>query len=366
MNSSIPKLAGLVLLSAGLQAAGVVAVVQPRLAADDYRTSATFQAALEPYFDSVRTNSSSAEPVLVVLPEYVGTWLVAAEEWGLVFRAGSQRWAMVGVLLHHPWEFLKALVHSIRCTDTSLGGHLKRALFLSRAAAIRDNYQSVFAALARSYRCWLVAGSVILPEAEVGTGQIVFSTTCRLMNQSFVFNPQGEVVLVAQKGHPLEAELNFLDPAPVGGLGVVETELGRLGVLVCADSWYPDGYARLREQKVEIIAVPSFVTPAESWEAPWRGYDPPGGEPGDVDRGDIGIQAEKTMWERYAVCSRMDSSGARLGVNSFLVGDFWGLSGAGQSTIAGPEGLLQKSEHPLGEAVLIHHLDQRQLPAVAQ
>ena len=47
---------------------------------------------------------------------------------------------------------------------------------------------------------------------------------------------------------------------------------GRLGVLICADSWHPEPYERLRAQGAELIAVPAFVPGAGVWNAAWGGY----------------------------------------------------------------------------------------------
>jgi predicted amidohydrolase len=56
-----------------------------------------------------------------------------------------------------------------------------------------------------------------------------------------------------------------VDPAPLEQLPVYETRAGRLGVLVCADSWYPAPYQYLKEQGVELLAVPSFVSSAAAF-----------------------------------------------------------------------------------------------------
>ncbi len=342
------------LLSHQSIASGLVAVIQPKLTEQDYRTAETLQSSLEPYFQEIRAKRTSNEAVLAVLPEYIGTWLVASGEDERVFRAQNEERAMIWVILHHPFRFLKTLLGSLLCSDFhgSFMGHVRRSIFLMQATKMLQSYEKVFSNLAGTYQYWIVAGSILLPECEIIDGRIKFKERRRLLNQSFVFNPRGEAVLVTKKVYPLKEELEFMDSGEVSTLQIVETDLGRLGVLVCADSWYPDTYTALREVGVDIIAVPSFVTPGNLWKAPWKGYNPQENEPEDVDRGDMGRYLEKDMWEKYAVCGRVGISGAALGTNSFLVGSFWGMTGAGQSTIATPEGIVAKApEAELGHVL---------------
>jgi predicted amidohydrolase len=115
-------------------------------------------------------------------------------------------------------------------------------------------------------------------------------------------------------------------------LPVFDTPAGRLGVLVCADSWYPAVYRRLKEEQVELIAVPSYAAGKGLWEQPWQGYNG-ASAPADVDPQDAGKITEGQAWEKYALSGRMESAGARYGVNVFLRGELWNLGTDGYSRI---------------------------------
>lgn len=78
--------------------------------------------------------------------------------------------------------------------------------------------------------------------------------------------------------------------------------------MICADSWEPECYQvffyyklknnllfkQLLNKKVDIIAVPSFVSPSESWNNIWHGYKTT--KPNDIDVKDIKHSLEKDMW----------------------------------------------------------------------
>jgi hypothetical protein len=146
-----------------------------------------------------------------------------------------------------------------------------------------------------------------------------------LYNAAFVFRPDGFAEsLPARKSFPVSDELPFVAAAPVSSLPVFDTPAGKLGVLVCADSWFPEAYRQLRDQGVELLAVPSASTHGYQWYDPWSGYSgwP---VPEDVDRRDIGVLTERQAWGKYALAGRMASAGARAGINVFLYGDLWDL-----------------------------------------
>lgn len=354
----LTKTVFLIFLLSSFNKAGTVAVIQPKLTEQAYRTPEIFRESLRFYFDEINKNSTGNESRLVLLPEYHGTWLVSTNEWGSVFNATSINRAMGWIIFRHFFRFVKELISSLVFGDFEgpFMGHVKRAVFFHQAETMRKTYQTVFSDLAQTYQVWIVAGSIILPEADVQDGKICFTKSGRLMNQGFLFNPSGKAVMVSRKVFPLQNELSFLDPAPVSDLKVIDTDFGRLGILVCADSWYPEVYDFLKTQNVDIIAVPSFVTPADLWNDPWRGYDPPGNEPEGINPSDIGYRLEKDMWEKHAVCGRSGSAGAFLGLNSFLTGSFWGMTGAGQSTISMPGEILAKASNPFESEILYYKI----------
>jgi hypothetical protein len=198
-----------------------------------------------------------------------------------------------------------------------------------KAAAMLSAYDETFSRLARSYRVTIVAGSFILPSPTVEQGRLQLDEG-PLYNASVVYGPDGAALGLARKVHPTGAEQPFCAGARPDALPVLETPAGRLGVLVCAESWSPALYRQLKKQRPDLVAVPSFGGETGVWNAPWKGYD---GQkpPANTDRGDVGTITEKQAWLKYALPARLKESGARAGLNVFSRGRLWGYRGDAQT-----------------------------------
>ena len=293
--------------------------VQPFMRAADYASDEAFSAKLGQYLDRAAQRGWLSERTIVVWPEYLGTWLAVAGEGQAVYQAHSLNGAMRALALRHAWHFARGLV-SAREKD-----RVAASLFRLKGADMARRYQAVFSALARRYSVTMVAGSILLPSPQVRDGQVIAGDG-PLYNVSAVFAPDGMAHAgLVHKVVPTTTELPFVAPAPIAELPIFDTPAGRLGVLVCADSWYPGPYERLKTQGVELIAVPSFITAAGLWDKPWGGYDG-AAAPADVDLGDVGRITEGQAWRKYALAGRIMSSGARHGINTFLRGALWDLA----------------------------------------
>lgn len=296
--------------------------IQPFMDAADYRSAEAFEARLESLFQLAAQKGWIGPRSVIVLPEYLGTWLVVEGESRAVTSAGTISAAMRALVLRHLRAFLAELLRA-REPD-----RVTASLFRVKARRMAQLYQATFARLARKYAATIVAGSILLPDPRVIQGTI---TPGRgpLYNASFVFHPDGGVdEQIARKCFPIADELPFVAAAAVADLPVFDTPAGRLGVMVCADSWFPEAYRRLRDLGAELIAVPSVSSHGEQWYQPWVGYS---GWPNaaDVDPGDIGSITERQAWGKYALAGRAGESGARAGINVFLFGDLWDLEFTG-------------------------------------
>lgn len=117
---------------------------------------------------------------------------------------------------------------------------------LSRAEPMPGRTETTFAELAQETGLWLIPGSIY--EESEGT---VFNT-CP------VINPQGEVVLRYRKMYP------FLPYEQGVGLGedpgVFDVPgVGRFGVSICYDMWFPETIRTLACQGAEVILHPSLT-----------------------------------------------------------------------------------------------------------
>jgi len=101
-----------------------------------------------------------------------------------------------------------------------------------------------FQALAKHYGIWLIPGSMF-EEAEDG----------RIYNTASVINPQGEVVTRHRKMFPFR-------PLEVGVTGGTEfcifdvPHVGRFGLSICYDMWFPETTRQLTSQGVEVLLHP--------------------------------------------------------------------------------------------------------------
>jgi predicted amidohydrolase len=318
--------------------------VQPYMVPADYASEEAFYAKLDGYLDVASQKGWLNERTIVVWPEYIGTWLVVAGERPRVRQAATIAGAMQALVLSHPLSFLKTLP-SARARDV-----VKYSLFRMQAGRMAGIYQHVFSGLASKYAVTMVAGSIVLPSPAVKRGQLVIGDGA-LYNVSLVYGANGLAYEHAvRKAFPIGAELPFTTPGSVADLPVFDTPAGRLGVLICADSWYPQPYEAIRAQGAELVAVPSYLAPDSVWGARWRGYDG-GVVPGDVDERDVNLVTEGQAWLRYALAGRLPGFGIPHGINVFLRGALWDLGSDGHTVVVrGPA--VTEAKHVCGAALV--------------
>ncbi len=300
--------------------------IEPCLSAGDYRSADQLESALAACLEEARGARLLGERTVAVFPEYIGAWLVAAGEPERVYRALSTAAAMRAVALRRPVAFLASLLAS-RASDRAT-----ESLFRLKAGRVAGDYQRVFSRLAARWRLTVVGGSVILPRPHIVDGVLVPGSG-PLVNASAVFSPDGSIVAnLVTKCHPTAEEQQFIAGGLAPDLPSFRTPAGALGVLVCADSWFPDCWARMRELGVEMVAVVSFSHGDDTWSRPWAGYSG-APKPADVDAADIGSLSEAAAWRTYALAGRVGSSRARCAVNVFLRGSLWGMGSDGRTTM---------------------------------
>ena len=313
--------------------------IQPELFSTDYQSSQHLYRKLAAHLEKARSEGLLNARSIVILPEHIGTWLVAAGEKPQVFAAETVDEAMLWLALNHPLDLLGALVAS------QGNDRLSDALFRMKAEQMANDYQSLFGGLAESFGVTLVAGSIVLPEPEVVDG-ILRTGQGPLYNVSLVFGPDGAPLGQPQrKAFPIPDETGFTAAAPSAALQVIDTPAGRLGVLICADSWYPDSYQPLAQAQVELVAVPAFLTGNQHWQKPWGGYTSFAGKPKDAATA-AGSISEGEAWQRHSLPARLASTPARAGLTVFMRGQLWNLGSDGRSMLALPGQHLIAPDQP--------------------
>jgi len=298
------------------QGRGNLLGIEPYMIPQDYATRESFFNRLNDYLLAAQGEKWLSEKTIVVFPEYIGTWLVLAGEDEAVFRSATLESAEKAMVFRHPLKFITSWLKSTE------KGRAEAAFFRMKANQMASIYQDVFSRLARDYSVTMIAGSIVLPAPQISSRGLDL-TEGPLQNISVVYRSDGTPDLrLIRKSFPTSRELSFTTAASANNIPSFETPVGRLGVLICADSWFPQAYGALKTQGIDLLAVPSFdVFGMEKWNQTWRGYD---GWPAplDIDLSDPNKITEAQAWKKYALAGRLPSSGAKYGVNVFLRGQF--------------------------------------------
>ncbi len=107
-----------------------------------------------------------------------------------------------------------------------------------------------FSALARRVGCWLVPGSFFERDGEA------------VYNSSVVFNPDGELVAHYRKLFPWQPQ----ESTAPGDLGFCVWDMpgvGRLGLCICYDMWFPEVARSLAWLGAELILHPTMTSTSD-------------------------------------------------------------------------------------------------------
>ncbi|HEX3047283.1 MAG TPA: nitrilase-related carbon-nitrogen hydrolase [Bacillota bacterium] len=325
---------------------GNILTIQPFLSLSNYASLQNFNQALDHYLAVAQSKGYVNSKTIAVFPEYIGTWLVTAYEKTAVYTAPDITKGMQPIVLCHILPFLKELVFaSNQAKDT-----VKYSLFKVKAKTMAKIYHDVFSGLAKKYQITIVAGSIILPTPRLNQDRLETGDG-KLYNITVVYQPDGKPYpSLVFKVFPTSSEIPFIAKGDPARLPIFQTPAGRLGVLICADAWYPAAYQALQKQNPDIIVVPSFKPLNSKFSNPWGGYDgyP---APDDVNLSDIGKITEEDALLKYSLPGRIASAGARYGVDVFLRGNFWDLGSDGYPILVN-DGTTVKGKYISGAVLL--------------
>ncbi len=316
--------------------------VQPWMEPADYRDGRTFRDKLKVYLQTAKDSGLIVpQKTVVILPEYLGTWLVAMDEPNRVYGAKTVQDALTTMVLASPVKFAQAY----RSAPDSVGDKTKWTVFAMKGQQMADEYVLAFDQLAAQFAVTIVAGSILLPNPRI-VGQHMVTDDGPLYNVSAVFHPDGRLdPQLVRKVFPIADELPFVCPSKPADVPVFETPVGRLGVLICADSWHSPVYQTLRQKGATLLAVPSYSAGNGVWQTQWRGYS---GTPTPADaRANVGKLTEGQAWLAHAMMGRATpEAGITKGLNVFLRGKLWDL-GADGTTIVLDNEVNAKPVQPL-------------------
>jgi predicted amidohydrolase len=301
---------------------GNFVAIQPYMLPVDYQTENSFFNKLDFYFNEAKQKNWLSEKTIVVLPEYLGTWLAVAEEKQSVYQSKTIQNGLTTIVSSNIFSFANAFLH-VKAKDK-----VKDAAFRMNADKMAEIYSSTFTRLAKKYQVYVVGGSIILPKPTVENNKINIDNG-NLYNVSFLFLPNGNIdEKVVVKAYPTADELNYISAGKLADIPIFETPAGKLGIAICADSWFPDIYEHFEKKAANLITIPSFLIPDDIMEKPWNGYTG-SSFPDDVVLSDVKNITEKQAWEKYALLGRYKNHGFRAGINVFMRGKLWDLGSDG-------------------------------------
>ncbi len=303
---------------------GIQAFMQPA----DYASEANFKAKIKHYLmESIKKDLWIQDKTVVVFPEYIGTFLVAANEKESVYFEKTLQEGLQTMVLSNLGKFLWTYLTA----PDEVKDKVKYAAFAMKAPEMARIYQNVFSELAAKFGITIVAGSILLPNPSVENG-ILKVGNGQLFNTSMVFDINGKLnPNLIKKAFPTADEQGFVCAGKANEIPVFDTPIGKMGVLVCADAWFSESYKVLKQKGTEFVVTPSYSNGYGYWNKKWTGYS--GAKtPADAIES-VGKLTLGEAWVKYAMAGRAKTeAGIKKGMNVFLQGNLWDL-GADGSTI---------------------------------
>ena len=306
--------------------------INPHMIPQDYATAAHFQAKLDGYLQVAQLEGWLKPNTVVLFPEYIGTWLVLAGEKTSALSAPSTEQAMRRYVSSNIFFFLRNWFMAPDQAEDKV----THSVFASKTERMASVYQDVFSKLAAKYKVTVVAGSILLQNPVVRKRKIRIGNG-PLYNVTAVFNPDGSLQEpLVRKAFPTADEQPFLARGSAGDIPVFTLPVGKTGVAICADAWFPETYRNMADRQARIILVPSYTQQDNAMNQPWSGYSgyP---APSDVDSTDIGRISLREAWVKYTLPSRLKSSGAPYGLLTTLKGKLWDLGTDGEYLVVTPD-----------------------------
>jgi omega-amidase len=125
----------------------------------------------------------------------------------------------------------------------------------------------------------ILAGIAASNKIHLCTGSLVEKVGDKRFNRSYLISPEGKVLLEYSKSHLYDVnfeefrtrESRVFDYGET--LDVVETSLGKIGILICYDIRFPEMASHLAAQGAEIIIVPAafnLIAGKAHWDIMFR------------------------------------------------------------------------------------------------
>ncbi|MFZ9661155.1 MAG: nitrilase-related carbon-nitrogen hydrolase [Chitinophagaceae bacterium] len=307
---------------------GNVIGINPFMIPEDYSRKDQFIKKIKGYLDTCQSLGWLNDKTTVVLPEYIGSWLAVEGEKNQIYQSEHVTQAIGTFISSNLFSYIHAW---LMCPDDA-EDKVKHSVFAMKGQHLANLYLEIFSQLSREYGITIIAGSILLPNPEVRKGKII-THKGSLENVSAVFDPKGNMYpVLTRKSYPTKDELLFIKKSLPTDPVMYDLPIGKTAVMICADSWYPESYLRIKNGHPLFVAVPSYTQKDFSMMEKWEGYS--GSKaPKDVDSKDIGTITLRDAWLKYTIPARIKESGASYGMIVNLRGTLWDLGTDGELMI---------------------------------
>jgi len=179
--------------------------IQPYMETSDYLDQETFYRKLELYLHESRKTGLIRSSTIVLLPEYLGTWLVLSGEKHNLAKKETVEEAMTTLILSNIVDF------SINLIRSKEEDKITAAIFRMKSLKMAKDYFDTFSKLSKDFNCFIAAGSIVLPKPQVIDGELIIDSSEPLYNASFIFGPDGKIIgKPILKAFPIDTELPFV------------------------------------------------------------------------------------------------------------------------------------------------------------
>lgn len=172
---------------------GNILGIQPQLTAANYANIPTFKETIRAYLLEAKSKQLISPKTVVLLPEQIGSLLIAYEEKEKVYTASTMEEAMQSIVKTNLFKFIVEFFSS----DTP-NKSIKAAIAMKSKQAGKI-YWEVFGDLAKEFDVTIAAGSILLPNATRTAEGTLKINKGNLFNTAAIFNRDGKVDTTLQK-----------------------------------------------------------------------------------------------------------------------------------------------------------------------
>ncbi|MDW7690761.1 nitrilase-related carbon-nitrogen hydrolase [Flammeovirgaceae bacterium SG7u.111] len=321
--------------------------IQPFMETADYANFENFYEKIDQYFSKAQKEYFFDEKTVVVLPEHIGTWLVALDENPEVYYKYSFNAALRQMSLDNFKGLMNKDVSPLHKQKI-----LNKKLFALKAERMAKIYGYVFSSMAKKYDVTVVAGSITLPDPKIVDGKLTVGEKGHFYNVSVIYGPDGKAYseLIINRA-PVHQILSFVSEPENYKMPVFDLPTGKTGVLISHDSFYGEHYERFAQMDVDCILVPSCMIVGRKNKKDGNGLVKQQLPPSLLEIEWIDKAPLEDVCINYALAAKMKVVGVENGFNVFFRGNIWDLETKGHSIVIN-EGEVTKGFQVEGSSII--------------